>query len=72
MFCFFLLPVLSLKFFRNENITTYETSGLFFIEAKEVIIFFFGFREEMKTNGLVFSLLKQNEALFLSNKIKKT
>ena len=42
------------------------------MEEKEVIIFFFGFHEEIKTNELVFSLLKRNEALLLSNKIKKT
>ena len=42
------------------------------MEEKETIILFFGYFEEIKTKEVVFSLLKRNETLPLSNTIKKT
>ena len=42
------------------------------LEEKENVIFFFGCREEIKKNGLLFSLLKRSKALFFKQQDKKT
>ena len=70
-FCFFCLFVSSQKIFQKRKHNEVWDFCFFFMEEKETIILFFGYFEEIKTKEVVFSLLKRNETLPLSNTIKK-